>query len=125
MPVVELWGATGTLRLMLPERPLVGYPLLIFYLLTTLYLLYQTRSYFRQLTRRQWAGLLLLSVLSLALSQFFPIYLDSRLPPVGVAQNPEVGLVPFGATPLILAGAALNPGAALIVGFFSGLGRAF
>ena len=122
----ELWGATEAPRLVLPPRPLVGYALLIVYLVAFVYTLYHYRVSFMRLTRRQWLAVFLLSLASLSVSQLFPISLalDSQLPPPGAAQNPQAILALFGAVPFLLAGAALNPGAALVVGLFSGLGRA-
>lgn len=124
MPV-ELWGATGTLGMVLPGR-LIGILLLILYSLALLAALYYYRSILRQMNRRQWVITAALSLLSLLVSQLFPIRFafDNQLAPLSVPQNPTTTLTLFAAAPFLLAGAILNPAAALIVGMFSGLGRA-
>lgn len=121
-----IWGATQGLRLLPPQRPLVGYIAFIFFLVAFVYLIYRVRADLRRLSGRQWLAVLVLSILSIVLSQLFPISLarSNQLPPPGTAQNPEAVLTLLAAIPFLLAGASINPGAALIVGFFSGLGRA-
>ena len=123
----ELWGATDAPWVAMPERPLFGYGLLLAYVVILVILLYHQRARLTRMTRRQWGGVVLLSLISLTVSQLFPISLalDSQLPPPSATQNPEVTLTLFGSVPFLLAGATLNPGAALIVGFVSGIGRAF
>ena len=122
----ELWGATDAPWVTLPQRPLFGYALLLAYLVALILVLYKQRARLARMTRRQWGGVLLLSVMSLTVSQLFLISLafDSQLPPPSAAQNPQVTLTLLGSVPILLAGATLNPGAALLVGLFSGLGRA-
>ena len=122
----ELWGATDAPWFALPQRPLFGYGLLLAYGIALILVLYRQRIRLARMTRRQWGGTLLLSLISLAISQLFLISIgfDSQLPPPSAAQNPEVTLALFGAVPFLFAGATLNPGAALIVGLFSGVGRA-
>ena len=124
MPV-ELWGATGTLSMVLPER-LTGILLLILYSLFLLATLYYYRGTLRNMRGQQWALTAGLSLLSLLVSQLFPIRLafNNQLAPLFIAQNPTTTLTLFAAVPFLLAGAMLNPAAALIVGMFSGLGRA-
>jgi len=123
----ELWGATDAPWVTLPQRPLFAYGLLLAYGIALILLLYRQRVRLAQMTRRQWGGVVLLSLLSLAFSQLFLISIDfdSQLPPPSAAQNPEVTLALIGSLPLLFAGATLNPAAALIVGFLSGVGRAF
>jgi PAS domain S-box-containing protein len=125
MMLFELWGATEAPRLAWPARPL-GFLLLLFYLVLFLYLLYRYRAQFGRLSRRQWLATAVLALASLTVSQLFPLSLaaDDQLAPLGTAQNPTATLVVFGAVPFLLAGLTLNPAAALIVGFSSGLGRA-
>ncbi|MCB9422730.1 MAG: PAS domain-containing protein [Ardenticatenaceae bacterium] len=124
MPV-ELWGATGTLGVSWPQH-LIGSILLVLYGLILLTALYHFRHMLRQMSGRQWALTAVLSLFSLLVSQLFPIRLtfDSQLAPLSVAQNPVTAIVLFAAAPFLLAGVALNPAAAIIVGMFSGLGRA-
>lgn len=122
----ELWGATDAPWIALPQRSLFGYGLLLAYGVALILLLYRQRARLARMTRRQWAGALFLSLLSLAVSRLFLVSIgfDSQLPPPSAAQNPEVTLALFGSVPFLLAAATLNPGAALIVGLFSGVGRA-
>lgn len=112
-------------RLALPARPL-GYLLLAFYLIGFIYLLVRYRSHLAQMTRRQWLATVGLVLASLTIGQLFPFSLsaDDQLAPLGTAQNPTATLLLFGAVPYLLAGLSLNPAAALLVGFSSGLGRA-
>ncbi|MCI0396396.1 MAG: ATP-binding protein, partial [Chloroflexi bacterium] len=121
----ELWGATTAPRLMLPERPL-GYILLAAYSLVLLLAVYRYRLHIRHLSGRQWLLTLALSLGTLIFSQLLliPLRSDNQLPPLGSAQNPLATLAPLGAVLFVLAGALLNPAAALFVGLSSGLGRA-
>ncbi|MEJ2746501.1 MAG: cache domain-containing protein [Anaerolineae bacterium] len=124
MPI-ELWGATGTLGMAWPER-LIGSLLLLLYGLFLIFALYHYRHTLRQMSARQWALTAVLALLSLLVSQLFPIRFafDSQLAPLSVAQNPNTTLTLFAAAPFLLAGVILNPAAAIITGLFSGLGRA-
>ncbi len=124
MPI-ELWGATGTLGLMWPERP-VGDLLLVLSSAALLLVILYYRADLRRMSRRQWVLTAVLSLVSLLVSQLFPIRFsfDNQLAPLSVAQNPVTTLTLFAAAPFLLAGVTLNPAAALIVGAFSGLGRA-
>lgn len=124
MPI-ELWGATRTLGLAWPERPIGS----LFLLLYTLFLIAAFTYYrhtLRQMSARQWALTTVLALLSLLTSQLFPIRFafDSQLAPLSVAQNPNTALTLFATAPFLMAGAILNPAAAIIAGLFSGLGRA-
>ena len=122
----ELWGATEIPWIALPQRPSPGYALLALYALAFVYVLYRERGGLRSLSSKQWVGLLFLSLLGLTISHIFPIPLvfEGQLPPPATAQNPATALAPFAAVPLLLAGAVVNPAGALLVGLFSGLGRA-
>lgn len=124
MPI-ELWGATGTLGMLWPERP-IGIILLILYSLFLIAALYYLRQTVRQMRWRQWALTAGLALLSLLVSQLFPVHfaLDNQLAPLSTTQNPATSLTLFAAAPFLLAGAVINPAAAIIVGMFSGLGRA-
>jgi PAS domain S-box-containing protein len=121
----ELWGATEPPRLLLPERP-IGYLLLLVYASLFFFALYQQRNGLRRVSKRQWALTGVLAVAALLLSRLLPISVlfDSQLPLPGAARSPTATLIPFGALPFLLAGALLNPAAALLVGLASGLGRA-
>ncbi len=124
MPV-ELWGATGALGIIWPER-LIGTLLLFLYSAFLLFALFHYRKSLRRMSSRQWLLTAGLAVLSFITSQLFPIHFsfDNQLSPLSVAQNPVTTLTVLAAAPFLLAGASLNPAAALIVGLFSGLGRA-
>ena len=124
MPI-ELWGATGVLELVWPER-LAGTLLLLVYGAFLIFVLYYYRADLRRMSRRRWTAVAVLSLVSLLASQLFPIRLaiDNQLAPLSTPQNPVTILVLFAAVPFLLAGVTLGPGAALIVGMFSGLGRA-
>ncbi|MCA9935250.1 MAG: cache domain-containing protein, partial [Anaerolineales bacterium] len=119
----EVWGATDTLAVGLPGRPL-GYVLLLLYVIALGYALFRYRASLRQLTKRQWGWSVGLWVAALAASQLFPIRFvsDTQLAPLATAQNPVTTLVLLTAVPTIFAAATLNPIVALISGLFSGLG---
>lgn len=119
----ELWG-TNAFDLSLPSRP-IGYLLLLFYLVLLLVLLYVNRRSLRRMSNRQWVIVFALSITSLFLSQLFPLRLNlpNQLSPISATQDPVTTVTLFSAFPFLLAGATLNPAAALIVGLFSGLGR--
>ena len=121
----QFWGALEMPRLTQPQRPLMGYFLLLLYVGLFAYTLYRHRRFLRRLTRRQWGGIVLLALAALTVGQLFPLSLtfERQLPPPGAAQNPRALLLPFSAAPFLLAGAALNPAAALLIGFAAGLGR--
>lgn len=124
MPL-ELWGASGAIRLSLPDHPL-EYLLLLLYVGLLAYILYALPVEYRKFSRRDWALGALLSFAGLFVSQLFPIPVafENQLAPAAAAQNPVTALVPFTAVPLLLAAAVLNPVAALVVGLFTGLGTA-
>jgi PAS domain S-box-containing protein len=119
----ELWGATVAPRLTLPDRP-VGYALLAFYILILALALIRQKNDARQLSSRMWLLVVALALASLVTSQLFPITVssESQLSPLSRPENPEATLLPFAFFPFLLAGAILNPLAAIIVGFFGGLG---
>lgn len=77
------------------------------------------------MTNRQWIAVLILSLAALFLSQLFPIRLNlpNQLSPISTTQDPVITLTVFAAVPFLLAGATMNPAAAMIVGLFAGFGR--
>ncbi len=123
----ELWGATETLRLVIPERPFLALSLFLFYLVLFIWLLYRQRGSFRRLSGRQQIGLLLLVLAGFAGSQFvaMSVTLPGLLPRPGVVQNPQTVLALVSAVPLVLAAASYPPPVAILVGFATGLSRAF
>ncbi|HOU42073.1 MAG TPA: PAS domain S-box protein, partial [Promineifilum sp.] len=75
------------------------------------------------MTRQQWLVLGALCLASLALSQLLPLRLPWADPLL--REHPVTAfLALFAAVPALLAGAALNIPAAIVVGLFAGLGRA-
>ena len=124
MPV-ELWGATEPPGFLLPQHPLIATVLLLFYVVTTAIIVYSQRRALLSLAPRQWLVTGLLSLAGGVLSQLFPISLvsENQLPPLVSTQNPRVTMALFGALPMLLAGATVGPGPALIVGFVTGLSK--
>ncbi|MCA9937832.1 MAG: HAMP domain-containing protein [Anaerolineales bacterium] len=123
----DLWGANATPQIVLPQRPLIGYFLLALYLLAFGALLVNHRADWRQLRGgRRWLWTLLLALASLLLSQTFTFSFATRAPFAlsDTLQSATATGTPFGLIPILLAAITLNPTAALLVGFFSGLGRA-
>lgn len=120
----EVWGATGSYEIGLPDRP-VGIVLLLLYAAALGVSLYRHRQQFRQLTRSQWGWAVALWGAAFVTSQLFPIRFvsDAQLAPLGAAQNPVTTLTLLTAVPFIFAAAVLNPAAALVTGLFSGLGQ--
>ncbi len=120
----DFWGAGSAPHLVPPER-VFGFLVLAFYGLLFVAALFKYRSQFLSFSARQWLIIGGLSLASVVVSQLFPFTLtpENQLPPLASAQNPVANLIPFGAVPFILAGAILNPAAALVVGFSSGIGR--
>ncbi|RMH01455.1 MAG: PAS domain-containing protein [Chloroflexi bacterium] len=123
MPL-ELWGATGSFYISLPNRPL-GYLLLIIYLALLGLIVHRHQQGFRSLSPQQWRWVAALAIASFLASQLFPIHLnfDNQLPPLYTARNPVTVLTLFSAAPFLLAGAILNPAAAFLVGMAGGLGQ--
>jgi PAS domain S-box-containing protein len=122
---LEIWGASSTPYITLPERPF-GYLMIAIYIGLMLLAILQRRRDFSLLSRQQRGFTLLLALVSIIGSQLFLISIstESQLPPLSSAQNPEAYLAPFSFVAFIFAGATLNPLAALFVGFAGGLGRA-
>jgi PAS domain S-box-containing protein len=119
----ELWGAIAEPYLTLPDRP-VGYILLALYLLILVLVLIRQRNDARRFSSRTWLLVIGLALASLITSQLFPVTVSSegQLPPLSRPENPEATLLPFAFVPFLLAGAILNPLAAIVVGFFGGVG---
>lgn len=90
-----------------------------------LFVLYRLRAaaVLRAMSRRQWLALGALCLAALALSQLLPLRLPWATPLL--REHPTTAtLALFAAVPALLAGAALNIPAAIVVGLFAGLGRA-
>jgi PAS domain S-box-containing protein len=120
-----LWGATSKPGLALPERS-IGYIVLAAYVILFLLGIISRRRDFAQLGRRKGLNTFVLAATSIILSQLFLVVIssESQLPPFSSAQNSVAYLAPFGFVAFLIAGTTLNPLAALLIGFTSGLGRA-
>lgn len=119
-------GGLTSLNLAMPQRAFVGYVLLFLYGAALVSLLFYFRRMFAELNRRRFLAMVGLSVAAVVVSQLLPISLatDNQLPPLGTTQNPSATLTLFASVPVLIAAGSLNPVAALVVGFFGGLGRA-
>lgn len=120
----EFWGAAGNPGLTRPA----GAPALVLFLaaatlLTWLFVRLRAAPTLRNMSRPQWLLFLALAVASFLLSQLFPLQIPwtnpllSDFPATGVA-------VLLAAAPYLIAGAALNVPAAMLVGLVAGVGRA-
>ncbi len=121
----ELWGATIAPHLSFPERTF-GLLLLSIYSVLLLVVGFRRRRDVGALNSRQWLLTLVLSIVAFAFAQLFLISQSSeaQLPPLSTAQNPSITVAPFGLVSVLLAGAILNPMAAMIVGLAGGLSTA-
>lgn len=123
MPFQEFWGATDTVGVALPTTP-IGFLLILLYAVLFLIVLYRERHNMRRLSSRRWLLAVLLSIMAFLLSQLFPIRLPTDIAwwPMVTALGTPINLL--AAFPVVLAAASLSPGAAMLVGLCSGLGRA-
>jgi PAS domain S-box-containing protein len=120
MPV-ELWGASGSFAIGLPDR-FPGYLLLLFYIGCFGFILYHHRLEWRQLSARQWRWTAVLLLLAFIASQFLPFPFSNNLPP---SQPPIAFLTVLAWLPVLLAAAILPPAVAMLVGMAAGLGQAW
>jgi PAS domain S-box-containing protein len=100
------------------------YVLVVLAGLVPLLLLYRHKAEIRGMTAPQWAAVVVLSGAALLFGRLFPLSLPWS-DPILSGQSVTSAMGPFAAAPYLLAGAALNVPAAIIVGLFSGLARAF
>jgi len=119
----DIWGA-AELGLVWP-RSLLSIALVLAVAGLTVWLFFRLGGpgALRAMTRGQWATWVALAVASLLLSQLFPF----RLPwpdPILRDHPATATLLLLSAVPYLLAGAALNGPAAMLVGLLAGLGRA-
>jgi len=114
--VFDLWGASATVGIAFPTTP-SGYILLLLYILLLGYIASRCKADFQQLSSR-WQLTLGLTIASFIVSQLFPIrlMLPNSIAPIHVTL--------FAFVPLLLAGVAISPAAAMVVGFTGGLGYA-
>ena len=126
MPFTDLWGVSGTVGVVFPDR-LLATLLLLAYGTVLAFFLYEYRRYFRNTSRQQWQYTVGLALIALILSQLLPIRLtfNNQLAPLFAVQNPITVLIAFAAVPILLAAAILNPLSALIVGAATGFGHAW
>lgn len=120
MPV-ELWGASGTFSLGLPDR-VIGYLLVLLSILAFSYLLLHYRADLGQIPPRRWLWLVILSVAAFAVAQFLPLPFSFNTP---ANQPPAAFLTLLALVPLLVAAAIFPPAAAMLVGAATGLGLAF
>jgi PAS domain S-box-containing protein len=117
------WGVTGDLRIVWPDT-VSGWLLLLCYVVFFMALLIRGRGKLSRLSIKQWILLVALSGLALVLSQLFPLQVSAWLAEFMPQYSGEAMIVALlSAVPYLLAGAILGPIPALLVGFFTGLGR--
>lgn len=116
-----LWGTAGEPGNLFPNGPL-PILLLIVTSLLPVWLLYSYRKQLMTMTRRQWAAVIVLSGVALIFGRLFPLAIPWANPILKNHMMTAV-IIPFASVPFLLAGAALNVPAAVIVGLFSGMAR--
>jgi PAS domain S-box-containing protein len=119
---IGVWGTTADWSVAWPGE-IAELALLALYASLTLLLLLRYRRVLGRMMPPSWGLLALLAVAGLVFSQLFPLHLPWRNS-VPAAQPELAAISLLSAIPYLLAGAMLNPGAALIVGLATGLGRA-
>ena len=118
------WGVTGDFGVVWPNM-VSGWLLLLCYVVFFMALLIRGRGRLSRLSVKQWILWLSLSGLALILSQLFPLQVPAWLAEFLPRYSGEaVTVALLSAVPYLLAGAILGPTSALLVGFFTGLGRA-
>lgn len=113
-----------TVGLMLPQHPL-GYLLLLTSFFLPIYAVYVFRGAFSRLKGQDWLvifGLAAAAILTTFIAWQFPA--PNSLDPAPLTRPIPVYLTPFGSAAWLTAAALLNPAAAIIVGFVTGLSRA-
>lgn len=118
MPV-DLWGASGTYAVIMPNR-LLGSLLLLLYVAGFTALLYIYRTQFRPLTSRQGAWAAILSLAAFITAQFASLPLASN--PAG---QPVAYLTVLAWIPILLAATFLPVSAVLVIGAAAGLAQAW
>lgn len=119
MPSEIVTGITAAAHLLFPVRPLAGYVTLSLLVLVYSYLLFRFRNDFARLSLKRWGAMVLLALSAILLSQTaLPWPLD------GFFTSDTGTFFPLIFSAILLAGATLGSGAALVVGFVGGLGHA-
>ncbi len=121
----DYWRVTDFGGAALPNT-ILAWILLLCYGALFLALLVRDRAYLRHLSLRQSGIILFLSGLAFILSRLFPTHISTvtaHLASFDVQSISDTPLALLSAVPYLLAGALMGPTAALIVGFFTGLGR--
>lgn len=123
--MLEYWGAFGPAFLDTPTR-LLGYLLLLAYSALFLWGAYHYRTFWPTVKSRQWLMTLSFGLAAVITSQLFLVKLPASdiLPPLAMVQTPTHLLRPLAFVPLILSAWVLPLPLTLLVGVFSGLGRA-
>lgn len=117
-----VWGATSDLTLHWPDGPL-SFGLLALYAILIAGLLWRYRRALAQMRSRRVLGLVALAVAGFVFSQLFPLHVPWGNPVL--AAQPELATVNLLAPlPYLVAACLFNPGAAMLVGLATGLGRA-
>ena len=121
----DFQGEQVAVGLTLPEHPL-GYLLLLALFLLLGYVVYTFRGEFGRLQRRQWLAVFgLCAAAALTALVASPLPLFEPVDPTPLVRPFRTFITPVGSIAWLLAAATLNPAAALIVGFVTGLVRAF
>ncbi|MDX1415032.1 MAG: ATP-binding protein [Candidatus Promineifilaceae bacterium] len=125
MPTV-IWGASNPWHFDLPET-FLAWILLFVYSALFLSLIYSSRQTWKAFSRGQWTFLIILSGLAFMLSQYFPTQ-TSLINEFQFSSSAEIlteiVLTVILVAPYLLAGVVTGSTGGLIVGFFTGLGRA-
>ena len=121
MPI-ELWGASGTIKLGLPGG-WQAYLLFFAYLAITFSLFYSYRHKLASALQKNLYWTIGLAITAFITSQLFSYDFSLNIPQVN--EQPVAALILFAMIPVLLGSAILHPVSAFIVGASSGLGRAF
>lgn len=125
MPAV-FWGAIGDIYVAWPDT-VAAWLLLLCYGFLFLALLFRGRARLRRLDSKRWALLLVLIVLAAVFNTSLPpqvVPWSLQLLPFNFTGSHPLTISLLSAVPYVLGGAVLGPTSALLIGFFTGLGRA-
>lgn len=120
MPI-ELWGASSTFQLGLPND-WQAYLLLLGYLVLTFYLFYTYQQTLKSSLQYHLNWTIGLALAAFITSQLFIVEFASNVP--AIDGKPVAALALFALIPILLASAILHPVSAFLVGCASGLGLA-
>lgn len=125
MPI-NFWGTGSIFLFILPQQTWLGYGLLLLLGLGVGYAFFYYRRELLKGSGRSKLTLLALIFFSF-IANLFPLTftLNDQLSLPGTTETPQVALLLLGSLPMIWAAATIGPGAALLIGFCTGLGRTF